>query len=740
MDLQALLDASSELLCVTDAEWTVQHANRRWEDVLGYSPDNLRGGSLRTLLHPDDRSALQAAVDGTPGPGLIPPFVARLLAGDGSYQALDWRVTRRPDGALHSALRLCWEIEAVEEELRESYHRLRSLVERSLDAFFVKDLDGRYQFINPSGAAYLGMRVEEVLGKTDAEVFSEDTAEDIMRMDRKVLEGGEPITYQPTRDDFGDSRAFLTTKYPFHDRFGKLAGLMGVSHDVTAWIKAQERARHSDASFRRLVEASPDLVVVHEGGSVVYANPSAVVALGCETMDELEGTHLLDLVRPTDREMVSMEETGEFSPTTLISRVQEVGLTRRDGEVVQAEIVELDVHWEGMLAQALLARDITERRQLEAQLAQADRLASVGTLAAGVAHEINNPLTYVIHHLQEIERGVAAHDGALSKLAGEAAAGAQRIRTIVKDLMLFARHEQGGVGVGGAVDVHELLEKAIQLGFNQIRHRARLVRDFGDVALVSGDPGRLSQIFLNLLVNAAQAITVGDAENNEIRVTTRSGDGEVSVEVRDTGTGIPDAVRERIFEPFTTTKGVGEGTGLGLWICHSLVTAAQGRIDCETELGTGTAFTVHLPLALGQVLPRADVTRIDAGRLPPGLRVLVVDDEVLIGRLIQAGLADEADVVAVTSGREALELLQVDETFDVILSDLMMPDVTGMELHACLEANAPHLADRMVFMTGGAFTPEDRRFLDGVEGRRVAKPFSMADIRRAIEARAGGTD
>ena len=736
MDLQALLDASSELLCVTDVEWTVQHANRRWEDVLGYSPENLRGGSLRTLLHPDDRSALEAAVASSPDAGLVPGFVARLLAGDGSYQALDWRVTRQPDGTLHSALRLCWEIEAVEEELRESYHRLRSLVERSLDAFFIKDLDGRYQFINPSGAAYLGRPVEGVLGKTDLDVFSPESAEDIMRVDRSVLERGESITYQPTRRDFGDKRSFLTTKYPFHDRFGKLAGLMGVSHDVSDWIRAQDRARRSDASFRRLVEASPDLVVVHEGGSVVYANPSAVLALGCESMDDLIGTHLLDLVRPSDREMVRMEETGEYPALSLLEgNVQEVGLTRRDGDVLQAEIVELEVHWEGAAAQALMARDITQRRQLEAQLAQADRLASVGTLAAGVAHEINNPLTYVIHHLQEIERGLQDQDRSLSSLAGEAAAGAQRIRTIVKDLMLFARHEQGGVG--GAVDVHELLEKAIQLGFNQIRHRARLVRDFGDVALVTGDPGRLSQIFLNLLVNAAQSIEMGDAENNEIRVTTRTRMANVEIEVRDTGAGIPDAVRDRIFEPFTTTKGVGEGTGLGLWICHSLVTAAKGHIAIETELGVGTAFTVSLPLALSDRPVPPSASQVRPGRLAPGLRVLVVDDEVLIGRLIQAGLADEAEVLAVNSGRQALELLQEDERFDVILSDLMMPDVTGMELHACLEANAPHLADRMVFMTGGAFNPEDRRFLDGVEGRRVAKPFSMADIRRAIQERAG---
>lgn len=735
MDLQALLDASSELLCITDAEWTVQHANRRWEDVLGYQPSKLRGGSLRTLLHPDDRATFDSAIASAPEPGLVPPFVARLLAGDGSYQPLDWRVTRQPDGTLHSALRLCWEIEAVEDGLRENYHRLRSLVERSLDAFFIKDLDGRYQFINPSGAAYLGQRVEEVQGKTDEDVFSPATAEDIRRVDRTVLETGEPLTYQPTRGDFDDGRAFLTTKYPFHDRFGKLAGLMGVSHDVTDWIRAQEAARRSDTSFRRLVEATPDLVMVHEGGSVVYANPAAVLGLGCSSLDELVGMHLLDLVRPTDREMVRLDETGEHSPVASSGPVQEVGLNRLDGQVLQAEIVEVEVHWEGAQAQALIARDITERRQLEAQLAQADRLASVGTLAAGVAHEINNPLTYVIHHLQEIEQGMKAQDRHISSLAGQAAAGAQRIRTIVKDLMLFARHEQGGRS--DAVDVHELLEKAIQLGFTHIRHRAQLVRDFGDVALVAGDAGRLSQVFLNLLVNAAQAIDVGDADNNEIRVTTRVADGMVAVRVSDSGSGIPEGVRERIFEPFTTTKGVGEGTGLGLWICHSLVSEADGRIELETELGEGTAFTVYLPLALDDRPPPASAAPPPEGprRLPPGLRLLVVDDEVLIGRLIQAGLADEADVIAVNSGREALELLQEDETFDVILSDLMMPDVTGMELHACLEANAPHLAERMVFMTGGAFTDEDRRFLDSVESRRVPKPFSMADIRKAILAR-----
>ena len=744
MDLQPLLDVSTDLLCVTDAEWTVQHANRRWEEVLGFTAEQLRGGALRALIHPDDLTTVDAALAAAPDTGAIPVFVIRLLAADGSYHAMEWRAQRDEGGFLMSSLRLCWEIEEVEEQLRETHHRLRSLVERALDAFFIKDLDGRYLFINPSGASYLNRKVEDVLNRTDEEIFDPETAADIRRVDTEVLERGAPITYQPVRERGTSARSFLTTKYPFHDRFGKLAGLMGVSHDVTDWLAAQEAARRSDTSFRRLVEASPDLVIVHAEGCVVYANPAALQGLGCASIDELEGEHLLDLVRAGDREMVRMEETGEFDLNDLHATLQEVGLMQRDGGVLLVEIVELEITWEGAPAQVLVARDISERRQLEAKLAQADRLASVGTLAAGVAHEINNPLTYVIHHLQRIGKEVRLMEGGrpLAQIASEAVAGAQRIRTIVKDLMLFARSEQGVDSA--AVDVHEMLEKAIQLGFNQIRHRARLVRDYRDVALVDGQAGRLSQVFLNLLVNAAQAIELGDAEHNEIRVSTRIEAEMVAVSVSDSGKGIPASVLPRVFEPFTTTKAVGEGTGLGLWICHSIVSAAGGRIELQTREHVGTTFTVWLPVVgapddLGRLPEQSSPVPSELGppRLPPGLRILVVDDEVLIGRLIQAGLADEAEVLALRSGKDALELLQKDDGFDVILSDLMMPDVTGMELYACLQANAPELAARMVFMTGGAFTPQDRRFLDQMEGARVAKPFSMADIRRAIIARVG---
>ncbi len=398
-----------------------------------------------------------------------------------------------------------------------------------------------------------------------------------------------------------------------------------------------------------------------------------------------------------------------------------------------------------------------ERKEMQEQLLVSDRMASVGTLAAGVAHEINNPLAALMANLdfaltdlkrfgeeaRSQETPGAPNDGArdsgwvawlttridqVLEPLREAKESSERVRIIVRDLKVFSRAEEERLG---PVEVRRVIESSVRMAWNEIRHRARLIKDYGNVPPVEANESRLGQVFLNLIVNAAQAIPEGKADGNEIRVATRlEGVDRVAVEVRDTGTGIPEAILGRIFNPFFTTKPVGLGTGLGLAICQRIVTSLGGEITVQSQEGKGTVFRVLLPVAKTRA--------VDETPMPPPRvlgrrgRILVVDDEPMVASAIRRMLAKEHEVIPVTSAREAKDRFRNGERFDLILCDLMMPEITGMELHAELARTAPDQAERMLFMTGGAFTPQARQFLDVVRNPRVEKPFDFASLHALI--------
>jgi signal transduction histidine kinase/CheY-like chemotaxis protein len=391
--------------------------------------------------------------------------------------------------------------------------------------------------------------------------------------------------------------------------------------------------------------------------------------------------------------------------------------------------------------------DVTERRRMLARLQMADRLASVGTLAAGVAHEINNPLAYVLgnvdHALESLERagaslargeGVAeaarAVDSSLEALR-EAATGAERVGSIVRDLKLFSRAE---VEERQPTSVARVVQSAANLAGPELRRRARLRLDLADLPAVVANESRLSQVFLNLLVNAAQAIPEGHAEENEVAVAGRvDAAGRVVVEVRDTGCGIPIADQKRIFDPFYTTKPVGVGTGLGLAICHGIVTAMGGEIDLESAPGKGSTFRVTLP-ACGEPEPERR-REPGTGRLAPRrARLLVVDDEEDFCRSVDRMLRDDHDVVAITDPFEALRRIESGERFDLLLTDVVMPRLSGIELHSRVERCSPALAARTLFVTGGAVSPVVADFLSRREPRVVEKPCGARTLREAISA------
>jgi CheY-like chemotaxis protein len=304
------------------------------------------------------------------------------------------------------------------------------------------------------------------------------------------------------------------------------------------------------------------------------------------------------------------------------------------------------------------------------------------------------------------------------------------VRDVVRGLRAFS----GPSGPDRTpADVRGELEAAIRLARNEIRHRARLEVRISELPRVETGVHELGQVFLNLLLNAVHAIPEGRAQENLIEVVAERGeDGEASIRIRDTGVGIPPHVLERIFEPFFTTKPLGVGTGLGLAIAHRIVVDAGGRIEVETQVGHGSVFHVILPAAR---VAAPEVTAPPTPRIAPAgaRRVLVVDDDPLVARAVVRTLASGFDVTTVSSAAEALARIEAGERFDAVLCDLMMPQMTGMELYARVAARDPALARRMLFMTGGAFTEAAARFVADACAPCLEKPFEPARLREAID-------
>jgi len=390
-----------------------------------------------------------------------------------------------------------------------------------------------------------------------------------------------------------------------------------------------------------------------------------------------------------------------------------------------------------------------ERKKMHEQLLMSERMASVGLLAASVAHEINNPLTVLAANLEFVAHNLIAlasevpveesradgRDELTARLADakeplhDAQEAVERVRQIVRDLKIFSRSEDEARR--GPVELRGVLESSIRMASNEIRHRARLVRDYHEVPLVQANEARLGQVFLNLMVNAAQAIPEGRAAANEVRIATRStNDDRVIVEISDTGVGIPPDALARVFDPFFTTKPAGVGTGLGLAICHRIISSLGGEISVQSEAGRGTIFRIALPCAKSAATAREAVATQPSGGQRG--RILVIDDEPMLCTVIRRILGSDHDVTVVTSAGEALALINGGEHFDVILSDLMMPEMTGMDLHAELERARPELAARMIFMTGGAFSQDAVAFLHKVPNASIDKPFKAAVLRQAV--------
>jgi PAS domain S-box-containing protein len=616
----------------------------------------------------------------------------------------------------------------------------RAILDRQPNAVLVQE-GGQVRYANAALASLLGYPGPEALvGKAMSELES-----------RHVVPSSpdSPPVFVPNTTTLGcrllrcDGSLIVAQCREEHILFDGQQGAVLFLRDITDPIRTLEALKHSEQNFRALLEASPNATCVCSTDHITYANAAMVEFLGYHTADPLLRPTLAELsdqiIYPGDRDRTRDAFRKLFSslggsgkPTNEVVRIADIRLRRRsDGALRICDMYGVIVLQNDAPALVAYLQDLTDHKYHEERMRLADRMSSLGTLAAGIAHEINNPLAYVIANVEFIAKRIDLAGGA--ELAGPLSAvrvGLDRMRKIVLGLKTFSRRDEETIG---PVDVVQVIESCVEIAQSQLRHTCRLTRDYGDVPHALGNDARLGQVFLNLLVNASQSFDERQRERNQIHVAVSRSDQTIVVEVRDNGCGIPPADLPRVFDPFFTSKPIGKGTGLGLSVCHGIVTALGGEIGIESAVGEGTIVRVSLKAAHGVASGTKAPTRARGRRG----RILVVDDDRLLLEAVRRTLEEEHDVVAVPTGRDALDLLEAGTDFDVILCDVVMPGINGEGLWTHIASAAPELASRVVFLTAGAVTESTEALLQGTTNAVLTKPFEPSELLGFVRSRVG---
>ena len=485
-------------------------------------------------------------------------------------------------------------------------------------------------------------------------------------------------------------------------------------------------ANEQTAMWRSLVEHAPDLVMhVDFDGRLRFVNRELEQAPGTARPDSWFDLVAVDY-HAALREALAQVAREQKAVTLETSEVDVNGSLRW----TESHLGPVRIGDESAGA-LVIQRDTTEKKQSEAQLIMADRLASVGALVGGVAHEINNPLSSVLANLELALRELSSlslpKESEVLEGLRDAREAADRVRRIVQDLRIFSRADEERRSV---VDLESLLESALRLMRSEIHYRARLVKKIAKVPPVEANEAQLGQVLLNLVANATRAIEPGAVARNEISIELACDDGETIVlSIRDSGCGISPSARARLFTAFGNSK-PGTGLGLGLSLSRRIIEALGGTLACESEPGQGSLFRLTLPACRPRAATRAP-QRAHASAARRG-RVLVLDDEPLVSEVVRRTLAAEHDVLMLESTIEALARIRAGERFDVVLCDLIMPQMTGMDFHDALARAYPEQAARVVFVTAGAFIPRARQFLDGLPNPHLHKPLDAEALRSVV--------
>jgi PAS domain S-box-containing protein len=738
-----LLDNAAEaILVVTAADATVVDANETATAWLAAAGTRLEGRSVFQLGLIEARdivqwlSLLSGLESATPAPGPLP--VAWITRPGGGSLAAEVSITLHPVDGEDLAVVVLRDV--TERRRREVELQLfRFAVDAAAEAMFRIGRDGRILDCNLTACQRLGHPAETLRRLHIWDIDTQLSAEAFPALWADIEATGQRVDTTTHRTAHGREIPVEASLALF--TFEGVQYICAFVRDISARLHAEQEIHRRDERLRAVIASIPGVVYQFRrraGGDAVFTflSERAREILDLEPIVGAEVAVPFDRVIEEDRGGV-LTSVGEASvahtPWEAEFRIRhEDGTVRwvRGDARPEPEPSATDLVWNGLFT------DITARKQLESKFQLASNLAAVGTLAAGVAHEINNPLAYLIGNVSYAHEALSTPPGQrpiaeapdLVRALSEALDGGRRVAAIVADLKTFSRADERPVQ---PTELSHVLNTAVRMTANQMRYRASFEDHRGPVPLVYGQEGRLSQVFINLLMNAVESMPRGrDAAINRVSLTTRVTPDRVHVDVEDNGEGMTREVMNRAFDPFFTTKPPGIGTGLGLSVVHGIVEALGGEITVTSEVGRGTRFTVTLRVA--ERLPTG-TTPVPEGAGGHGRRrVLFIDDDPLVLKAASRLLAREHDLVATPRATEAVELLRAGQRFDLIISDIMMPDCTGADFHRIVTTEFPELRSRLYLMTGGAFTEPMQQFALELGDHLLDKASDLPRLRELV--------
>jgi PAS domain S-box-containing protein len=742
-----LIDSFDDILIAVTLEGEIRAVNRSFADLVATPFQEIIGKSLTDFAQESSgdgreivRKALPKFMERRTWSGVVHVHLKN-QQGVFYFDCVANAMLR--DGQVHGVTILARDVSA----LRKNEARFTELFETLQEGIYIINPTGAILDVNPALVRMLGYdSKEDLLAHKVPDIFHDRAERKSIKneVERQAILQGREITL--TRKD-GTPLICLNTAAAVRDSAGTVIRYQGALMDVTA-SRVMERRLHQQQEFaRRLIDSFPDLIfVLDNAANYTFVSPRVIEVLGYQP-EEIMELELGLRTNPEDRAgLRSMYQQILDGHETFASL--EVRVRNKKGELRRlrchfSPLFDENDKIDGVI---ISGRDVTDLKRLEEQLIQAEKLAAMGQMLAGVAHELNNPLTAILG-VTELLRERQGADETTQRQLELTHRQARRAARIVQNLLEFSRPASPQKK---PLDVNVLVERTLQLQEHSLR-RNQIAVDFEpqrELPPVLGDGNQLIQVLLNLITNAEQAIReVRESGNITIRLALNS--GVISITVQDDGVGIPPEALPRIFDPFYTTKRPGGGTGLGLSICMSIIREHGGNLDAKALPAGGTLFTLDLPaLSVGEkdheeLEATTTAAAANAARATPkkdlsaiqGCKLMVIDDEESIRMLLEEGLSAHGLEVDCAANSEAAVALAHDRTYDILLCDLNLSiagggKVSGREVVSnILNACGPEKPS-VIFMTGDLVTVPEHSGSASISGepRLLQKPFRISDV------------
>ena len=740
------LDSSLFGIRVVDVHGQTLYANQALLDIFGYANfDDIKSNPPQEQFTPEGYEGYTLRKD-------------KRLRGESIPDKVDIDIVRKDGAVRHlqvfpkdvlwngkQELQIYYQdvtgLKQAEEARKLSEQNFRNSLDSSLIGIRIVYREGRNLYLNQTFLDLFGYEDSaEVEASPPQEHYTPESNAAFIRRGEIVAQGGTlPDNYEidVVRKDGAIRHLQLFRKEVLWDGKHEFQILY---NDITERVQAEVALQRSEENFRNTLDTSLMGIFIGDSGNVIYVNRAFLEMFGYDNLDEVRAVKPAELYSPESYarylERRDRQQRGEPNPDNF-----EVDVVRKDGSLRNLQVFRKEVLWNGQQRSQLLYNDVTalkqaeeERQKIEDKAQVASRLAVVGEMAAGIAHEINNPLTGVLGFSQMMLEKESLPEEIKAELR-LIVDGSQRVADIVKRLLTFARQTKP---IKTMTNINELIDNTLKL-------REYVLRT-ANIALVTGfdpelpwsivDPGQLQQVFLNLIVNAEQAMKSAHGRGT-LTVTTVKKGNNIFISFRDDGPGITPENRKRLFEPFFTTKAPGEGTGLGLSLSRSIILEHNGKMEVESEFGRGANFIIELPI-IESLSSEADVQLTPVKSKPNETKrgkILVVDDEPGVRILLEKILTQMGYTVdTIADAEAAVEKLDVGATYNVILTDVRMPGMSGIELHSYILEKIPAMKNSIIFITGDVMGSDIKDFLMKNNLPFFPKPFDIEALKEKINS------